>query len=158
MRTHIIVTDSRATQLQAYIDKVRDPCAKYVKVVYQHGARYEEITNIAINQAKRHPESVIYILGGTNNITHRVYNDPDRKFVFTQCSADELIQYLKHLVAEANQKAKEDAPGLYIIFCPLTGIGLAASIKDFNPAHQDAVDQAVVEHKHKTVHINTSNG
>ena len=114
MSTHIIVTDSRGTNLQSYIDKVRDPYAKYVKVVYQCGARYEEITNIAINQAKRNPESVIYILGGTNNITHRVYNDPDTKFVFAQRSTDELIQYLKHLVDEANRKTKEDAPQLFL--------------------------------------------
>ena len=52
-RKHIIVTDSRGAFLQSYIDKVKNPYAENVKVVHKPGARYEEIVDIAIGQAKR---------------------------------------------------------------------------------------------------------
>ena len=58
--------------LQKQIDKIKDPYAFYVKVVYRSGVQYKEIVDIAIDQVRMNMDNVIYILGEMNNITHRV--------------------------------------------------------------------------------------
>ena len=67
-RLHIIVTDSRGTLLQDQINKVDSPYKSFIRVVPKSGATLEDIAQIAIGQAKAHLDSIVYLLGGTNNI------------------------------------------------------------------------------------------
>ena len=102
-RLHIIVTDSRGSLLQNHIYKVDSLYKSNIKVVPKPGATLEKIMQIAIGQAKAHPDSVLYLLADTNNITHRVYNDPVRKFVYTECTREELIAYFDQLLDDINK-------------------------------------------------------
>ena len=155
-RNHVIVTDSRGTLLQSSINEVKDPYARLVKVVYKSGATYEEITDIAINHAKRNPDYVYYILGGTKNITHRVYDDLNRKFMFTERSPEELETYIKDIMDLANNRVKNECQQTNFVFCPMTGVNLSINIKDFDLFHQEAVDRAAVASKQKAVQINAA--
>ena len=155
-RNHVIVTDSRGTLLQNSINEVKDPYSRLVKVVYKSGATYEEIVNIAINHAKINPDNVYYILGGTNNITHRVYDDPVRKFMFTERTPEELEAYIEQIMDAANARVKRECQQTNFVFCPMTGLNLSVNIKDFDVYHQEAVDRAMVASKHKAVQINTT--
>ena len=156
-RLHIIVTDSRGTLLQDQINKVDSPYTSFIKVVPKSGATLEDIAQIAIGQAKAHLDSIVYLLGGTNNITHRVYNDPLRKFAYTERSSEELITYFDQLLDDTNEKLHKECPNTHFVMCPITGLDISLNIKDFNPMHQEAINDLVIEHKHKVVKINTMN-
>ena len=45
----------------------------------------------------------------------------------------------------------------HFVMCPITGLDISLNIKDFNPMHQEAINDLVIEHKHKVVKINTMN-
>ena len=121
-RLHIIVTDSRGTLLQNQINKVDSLYKNYLKVVPKPGATLEEIAQIAIGQANAHPDIVLYLLGGTNNITHRVYNDPVRKFVYTECTSEELMAYFDQLLDDINELLHKECPNTHFVLCPITGV------------------------------------
>ena len=156
-RSHVIVTDSRGTHLQSAINAVKDPYSKIVKVIYKPGATYEELMGIAIFHAMSKPDNIYYILGGTNNITHRVYDDPERKFMFTERSPDELESYFERLMDDAQNRAKKECCSTNFVFFPMTGLDLKLNIKDPDMYHQEAVDRAVVASKHKAVQLNSLN-
>ena len=77
--------------------------------------------------------------------------------MYTERTADELSNYLNQLMDDANSKTKKECPLTNFVFCPLTGLDLAISIKDYDPLHQEAVNTASVENKHNTVRTNKKN-
>ena len=151
-RCHIAFMDSRGMDLQGEVNKINR--GEYLEVRVYKGATLHQLAKMASKHLNSYPFDVVYVAGGTCNITDK--DSVTSKISFNWKKQEDLQTHIMKEVEGVYDFLAKSHPASRVVVCPIVGIDLGRVVNehevDLN--HQEWVDTTVFEVNTELFHIN----